>query len=171
MTNPRVLSAIRTHHERYDGSGYPQGLEGTKIPAFGRIAGIVDTYDAMISDRPHAKARSSYQAIQDIHDSADTLFQRELVEYFIKAIGVFPVGSIIELNTGEVGVVISQTVDNRLKPKVMLILDEDKAPRKHLVVIDLSTQPGESNQPLQWWITRELPLNAYGIDPQTYFLG
>ena len=117
LEDPRVLNAIRTHHERHDGSGYPNGLAGNKIPAFGRIAGIIDSYDAMISARPYAAARSSYQAVQEIHGLADSAFQPELVEYFIKAIGVFPVGSIIELNTGEVGVVVSQTENNRPKTK------------------------------------------------------
>jgi len=170
LQDERVISAIETHHERFDGSGYPHGLSGNKIPAFGRIAGIVDTYDAMISERPYATTRSSYQAIQELQKAADTLFQKELVDYFIKAIGVFPVGAIVELNTGEVGVVISQTMDSRLKPKVMLILEADKQPRSHLVIIDLSNQQSDSNQPLQWWITKELPANAYGIDPQKYFL-
>lgn len=170
LNDSRIIDTIETHHERYDGSGYPLGLAGNKIPAFGRIASIVDSYDAMISDRPYAITKSSYQAIQEIQKSAGTLFQPELVEYFIRAIGVFPVGSIVELNTGEVGVVVSQTQDSRLKPKLMLILETDKQPRAHLVIIDLSNQQVESHQPLQWWITKELPANAYGIDPQKYFL-
>ena len=171
LEDQRILIIIETHHERHDGSGYPNGLAGNKIPAFGRIAGIVDSYDAMISVRPYAPARSSYQAIQEIQKSAGTLFQPELVDYFIRAIGVFPVGSIVELNTGEVGVVLSQSDDSRLKPKLMLILEANKQPREHLVIIDLSNQQVESHQPLQWWITKELPGNAYGIDPQKYFLG
>ncbi len=171
MTDPRIIGAVRTHHERHDGSGYPHGLQGNKIPAFGRIAGLIDSYDAMISDRVYAPAKSSYQAVQEISASADVLFQRELVEYFIKSVGVFPVGSIVELNTGEVGVVIAQSSNHRLKPKVMLILEEDKTKRNNLVVIDLSLQQKEdTQQPLQWWITKELPVNAYGIDPQVYFL-
>ncbi len=170
LSDERVIDTIENHHERHDGSGYPQGLAGNKIPAFARIAGIVDTYDAMISERPYATTKSSYQAIQELQKQADTLFQKELVDYFIKAIGVFPVGAIVELNTGEVGVVISQTMDSRLKPKVMLILETDKQPRSHLVIIDLSNQQSDSNQPLKWWITKELPANAYGIDPQKYFL-
>ena len=162
VTDTRIITAIQTHHERHDGSGYPNGLSGNKIPAFGRIAGIVDTYDAMITERPYAKARSSYQAIQEIQKNADVLFQKELVDYFIRAIGVFPVGSIV--------VVTSQSMDHRLKPKVMLILEADKQPRKHLVIIDLSAQQTDPNTPLMWWITKELPGNAYGIDPQKYFL-
>ena len=171
LTDQRILAAVRSHHERHDGSGYPYGLEGNKIPAFGRIAGIIDTYDAMISERPYAEAKSSYQAIQEIHAAANTLFQEELVEFFIKSVGVFPVGSIVELNTGEVGVVIAQSTSHRLKPKLMLILEADKSKRSNLVIIDLAfQQQGDTSKPLQWWITKELPINAYGIDPQQYFL-
>ena len=119
LTDERCLRAIKSHHERHDGSGYPNGLAGVKIPAFARIAGIVDSYDAMVSDRPYATTKSSYDAIQELDRNADKLFQRELVDYFIKAIGLFPVGATVELNTGEVGIVVSQTAGNRLKPKVM----------------------------------------------------
>lgn len=171
LADQGIVAIIETHHERHDGSGYPNGLVGTKIPAFGRIAGIVDSYDAMITERPYAEAKSSYQAIQEIQKQSDVLFQAELVDYFIRAVGVFPVGAIVELNTGEVGVVIAQSEDSRLRPKVMLVLDAEKAPRQHLVIIDLSNQHSDSHQPLQWWITKELPGNAYGIDPQRYFLG
>lgn len=170
MSDVGILNAVRTHHERHDGSGYPHGLEANKIPAFGSIAGIVNTYDAMISERSYATARSSYHAVQVIHDQAGVTFQQELVEYFIKAISVFPVGSIVELNTGEVGVVVSQSENNRLKPKIMLILQEDKLPRNHLVIINLSKQQSNPGLALQWWITKELPTSAYGIDPQQYFL-
>lgn len=170
LDDQRIISAIETHHERHDGSGYPHGLAGPKIPAFGRIAGIVDSYDAMITERPYAPARSSYQAIKEIQKSADQLYQAELVDYFVRAIGVFPVGAIVELNTGEVGVVVAQTENSRLRPKIMLILEADKQPRQHLVIIDLSNQQAEEHQPLQWWITKELAANAYGIDPQRYFL-
>ena len=165
-----VLAAVETHHERYDGSGYPHGLDGVKIPVAGRVAGIVDSYDAMISVRPYASIMSSYQAIQELYRQVDKQFQKELVEYFVKAIGVFPVGSIVELNTGEVGIVVAQSMHARLKPKIMLILDENQRPRRNLLIVDLAAQEGLNSTQLDWWITKELPKNAFGIDPQVYFL-
>jgi hypothetical protein len=98
------------------------------------------------------------------------LYQREIVDHFIQAIGVFPVGAIVELNTGEVGVVVSQHGSRRLKPKIILLLDAQKQPRSHLVVVDLAAQDMEENATLSWWITKELPKNAFGIDPAKYFL-
>lgn len=170
VVNRKVVMALKTHHERYDGSGYPQGLSGSAIPLFGRIAGIVDSYDAMISERPYARAKSSYAAVQELQKQADVLYQKELVEQFIQAIGVFPVGAIVELNTGEVGVVVAQDAHKRLKPKVVLILESDKKPRDQLVIVDLAAQDRGDVTTLSWWITRELPKNAYGIDPEKYFL-
>ncbi|MGD8417091.1 MAG: HD-GYP domain-containing protein [Pseudomonadales bacterium] len=170
VKNNKVLLAVQSHHERFDGSGYPAGLAGNEIPLWGRIGAVVDSYDAMISERPYAEARSSYGAVQELQKQSDVLYQREIVDQFIQAIGVFPVGAIVELNTGEVGVVVAQHNTRRLKPKIILLLDVEKNPRSNLVIVDLSTQDTEENATLSWWITRELPKNAYGIDPAKYFL-
>jgi HD-GYP domain-containing protein (c-di-GMP phosphodiesterase class II) len=168
--NPIILAMIETHHERHDGSGYPLGLSGISIPVFGRIAGIIDSYDAMITERPYATVRSSFNAVMELQKQAGVLFQKELVDYFIKAIGVFPVGTVVELNTGEVGIVIGQDTTRRLRPKVMLILDEDKQSRDEMLITDLGTVDSDPSKPLSVWITKELPQTAYGIDPREYFL-
>jgi len=168
----QVVEMIQTHHERHDGSGYPLGLKANEIPVSGRIAAIVDSYDAMISDRPHTKALSSFEAARELlanaHSESNGLYQKEIVEHFIKAIGVFPVGTIVELNDGSVGVVVSQNDALRLKPKVMLIMDEEKQIKTKFVVIDLAAS-AENGRPAHW-ISKELPTNAYGIDPGKYFL-
>jgi len=170
VVNRKVVMALETHHERFDGTGYPKGLAANEIPLYGRIAAIVDSYDAMISERPYAVARSSYAAVQEMQKQAGVLYQKELVEQFIQAIGVFPVGAIVELNTGEVGVVVAQDTNKRLKPKIVLILEADKKPRNQLVIVDLASQDNDGAATLSWWITREMPKNAYGIDPAKYFL-
>jgi HD-GYP domain-containing protein (c-di-GMP phosphodiesterase class II) len=170
LENSTVLAMVETHHERHDGSGYPHGLSDNSIPVFGRIAGIIDSYDAMITERPYATARSSFNAVMELQKQADVLFQKELVDYFIKAIGVFPVGTVVELNTGEVGIVVAQDSSRRLRPKVMIILDEDKNPREELLIPDLGSVDTDPSKPLSVWITKELPQTAYGIDPTEYFL-
>jgi HD-GYP domain-containing protein (c-di-GMP phosphodiesterase class II) len=167
----RVLTMIETHHERFDGSGYPAGLTGDAIPMVGRIGGLVDCYDAMISERRYASARSTYDAVRELKRVSGTWFQPELVELFVQAVGVFPSGSLIELNTGEVGVVVAQNRFRRLRPQIMLILDANKKLYADFAVIDLNTceintasgQPG-------LWITKGLEPGAYGIDPTEYFL-
>jgi HD-GYP domain-containing protein (c-di-GMP phosphodiesterase class II) len=163
-----VGNIIKTHHERFDGSGYPNGLMNAQIPIFGRIAGLVDSYDAMISPRPYNPAQTSYNALLELEQNGDQLFQKELVEYFISAIGIFPVGSVVELNTGEVGVVVNQNVDRRLRPKVMLILDGNKLPLPELAITDLGAQ--DQGQLSRTWIIHELPKDSHGIDASQYFL-
>lgn len=160
-----VVSIVRWHHERMDGSGYPYGLEGHDIPMFARIAGIVDSYDAMISPRTYAATCSSYEALVELQDHCPAHFQTELVDQFAQAIGLFPNGALIELSTGEVGVVCGQNAGRRLRPKVMIILGTDKSPRAELHIIDLKKLDEQ-----QIRIARELARNEYGIDAREYFL-
>jgi HD-GYP domain-containing protein (c-di-GMP phosphodiesterase class II) len=166
----RVREMIATHHERHDGSGYPRRLKGTEIPVFGRIAGIADSYDAMISRRPWAAPRSSFAAMRELQKLADTRFQREMVEQFMQAIGSFPPGTLVELNTGEVAVVVAENRARRLKPKVMLLLDADKKPRDRHLIIDLYEPDLEDSLSGGTWIVHGLEAGAYDIDAEAYFL-
>ena len=102
IINQDVMAMVAHHHERFDGSGYPQGLAGDEIPPFARIAAIVDTYDAVTSNRSHAPAISPSNAIRMLYKARNTEFQAELVEVFIQAVGVYPAGTIVELSSGEV---------------------------------------------------------------------
>jgi len=163
----RVLDMVATHHERFDGSGYPNGLKGTQIPVFGRLAGIVDSYTAITSDRPYAAAKSSYDAMREFKAASDILFQSEMVEQFIQAIGIFPAGTLVELNTGEVGVVLKERRSARLQPKIALILDADKNRLDKFKELDLFEQ--SAPQPAVW-IERGIEPGAYDVDPDEYFL-
>ena len=166
----KVLNIIACHHERYDGSGYPQGLAANAIPPLARIAGLVDAYDAMLTERPYSPARSSFDAIQELVDTKDVLFQGSMIEHLVQAVGMFPTGSIVELNSGEVGVVVEQNTMRRLRPKLVLILDENKQKRNSLVVLDLSKYGGDEGVTTTLWIARELESGVYGIAPDDYFL-
>lgn len=167
--NMKIKNMIETHHERIDGSGYPLGLKGQAIPLFGRIAAIVDCYDAITSDRAYAEPMSSQEAVKKIYEWRGKDFQKELVEEFIQAIGMFPAGTLIELTTGEVGVVVAESRIRRLRPKIMLILDKNKAPREDYVICNLmDTINDEDGNPLD--IKQALPSGAYGIKADDYFL-
>jgi putative nucleotidyltransferase with HDIG domain len=167
----RIVEMIATHHERLNGDGYPHQLKGDEIPLLGRVAAIVDCYDAMISQRSYATAKSTYDAVRELKQLGGIAFSSEMVELFIQAVGVFPTGTLIELNTGEVGVVTGQNRYRRLRPEVMLILDANKKVREDFSTVDLlacdeNTGKGEPSL----WIARGLERGAYGIDPSEYFL-
>ena len=161
--SPIVRSMLETHHERHDGTGYPKGLAGESIPMFGRIAGIVDSFDAMTSQRPYAQQISTYECLRAFNQLSDKLFQKQIVEQFIQAIGFFPTGTLVELSNESVGVVVRQNSSSKLKPDVIVILDKNKNFKDEFVTISL-----EERKSL--WINKGLEPGSYDIDPTEYFL-
>ena len=162
---PLLLNAVHEHHERYDGSGYPRGLVGDEISTLGGMAGLVDSYAAMISARPYAQPISVQQALHDLYTTRNRMFKSDLVEEFIQCVGVFPVGSLVELNTTEVAVVVSQNRSRRLKPRVMLVLDSSRQSFARPVMLELIYDPPTpSGEPYR--IVRGLQAGLYDYDPQ-----
>jgi len=166
----RVLDMVAYHHERFNGSGYPNGLKAGEIPVYGRIAGIVDTYDAMITSRPYASTQSSFGALRELRALAGIEFQAEIVDQFTQAIGMFPTGTLVLLNTGEVAVVTAQSRIRRLRPEVMIILDQDKKPLEDFRVVDLNQVTATADDQSSLWIESGLEPGAFGIDPADYYL-
>ena len=160
---------VMQHHERLDGSGYPQGLRGRQISIDGAIAGLVDSYSALTSVRPYAEQVSPSAALNMLHKVRGTFFDEILVEEFIQCIGIYPVGSTVELNTGEVGIVIAQNLARRLQPRVMVILDAGLQPVRPQVVLDLVKEPkARPDEPYQ--IKRTLPRDELPIDLEQLFI-
>jgi HD-GYP domain-containing protein (c-di-GMP phosphodiesterase class II) len=160
-----LMSAVSEHHERFDGSGYPKGMQGEQISLLGGMAGLVDSYTAMISARPYSKPMSVQKALHELYGKRDQAFKSDLVEEFIQCVGVFPVGSLVELNTDEVAVVVSQNRARRLKPRVMLVLDSHRqsfaAPIMLELIYDPPTPTGEPYR-----IVRGLEAGLYDYDPR-----
>jgi HD-GYP domain-containing protein (c-di-GMP phosphodiesterase class II) len=157
------------HHERVDGSGYPKGLRGPEIGQFGLIAAIVDTFDALTVQRPYADPVSPSAAISMLYKWRGVYFDAQLVEQFIRCIGIFPVGSLVELNTGEVGVVIAQNAAKRLLPRVMVIRDAQKNPMMPHKLLDLARTPMASKEE-PYRIRGTLEQGAVEFDPAQLFL-
>ncbi|VBB05631.1 Hypothetical protein LUCI_0841 [Lucifera butyrica] len=126
------------HHERYDGSGYPRGIKAEEIHIFSRIVAIADVYDALTADVSYRKALPVYEALAIIMKSGGTYFDEELVNAFADNIAIYPVGCVVRLNTGEFGVVVSSTRENKTKPVVRIISDENKQRINRLVEVDLA---------------------------------
>jgi hypothetical protein len=140
-------------------------LRGDEISTFGGMAGLVDSYAAMVSARPYAQPMSVQQALHDLYASRNQAFKSDLVEEFIQCVGVFPVGSLVELNTGEIAVVVSQNRSRRLKPRVMLALDANRQPFAKPVMMELIYDPPTpTGEPYR--IVRGLQAGLYDYDPQ-----
>lgn len=159
---------IERHHERYDGKGYPTGLAAEDIGLYGSMAGIVETFSSITSHQPYSAARSSAQAVSILVALRDLAFQGELVDQFIQVVGVYPIGSLVKLNTGEVGIVIKQNSLWRLKPMVSIVIDTDGRKLPSPMTIDLVRPPQLDAKPIA--IAAELPAGSYGINARDYFL-
>ena len=167
--DPELLSVISRHHERYDGSGYPDGLKGDEIGLYGQMAGVVDTYCAMTRERPWGEALSPQEALEEVNKLRSTWFSESVIDAFVQCVGLYPVGTLVELNSGEVGVVIGQNRVRRLKPRVLVLLAPDKSPNAHPAALDLLYEPA-SPDGSPYAIKRALPPGAHGIDPQEFYL-
>jgi len=118
---PAVFEMVMYHHDRHDGSGYPHDIQGSTIPPMGRIAGIVDCYDAMTTRTSYSPALAAYDAAREMNEMRDKQFSAEVVEQFLHTIGMFPTGSVIELSDGSAGLVLEQNPGNLLQPKVLVL--------------------------------------------------
>ncbi len=157
------------HHEHFDGSGYPRGLRGGAIALPGMIAAIVDAFDTLIAPPPQGKHMSPSNALNLIYKGRGTLFQPALVEQFIQCVGVYPVGSAVELNTGEIGVVIAQNPLRRLQPRVMVVKDAKGYESRPYKMLDLAREPKATADEI-YRIRRTLEYDAIRVDPRELFL-
>lgn len=160
--DPVVRDAALSHHERMDGGGYPKGLAGSAINRFTRMISIVDAYDAITSDRAYKKGLSNGDALRILYEQSGKHYDGELVEAFIRMVGIYPPGSVVQLNSGEVAVVLSTRPDRKLFPTVELVLDGQGKPCPSRV-LRLSERPLTS-QGQPYSITRALPDGASGFD-------
>ena len=118
-----IREGVLSHHERYDGSGYPKGLHGKQIPFFGRIIAVADVYSALTSARPYRSAYQVAEAIEYIMGNAGRQFDSGVVKAFLKVVSPYPIGSCVKLSSGEKAVVAEQHPENPLRPVIFLIDD------------------------------------------------
>lgn len=112
------------HHERLDGGGYPRQLAGKQILEYGQIAAVADTFDAVVADRPYRKGYSTPEGVLILKKLSNTFFHPDIVDAFTANIAIFPVGSLLHLNTGHIAVVTSVTKLNSSRPVVNVICDD-----------------------------------------------
>jgi HD-GYP domain-containing protein (c-di-GMP phosphodiesterase class II) len=125
MTLPSIHIALQ-HHEKYDGTGYPRGLSKEDIHEYSRIVSIADVYDAITSDRPYRKALLPHEAYELMLFNGSQHFDPVILPLFLQRIAIYPVGTVVRLNTGDIGVVISVPPEMPLRPTLRLILDKNR---------------------------------------------
>ena len=121
--DPIAFKVLAEHHERYDGSGYPHGLRGAAISPGGRMAAIVDVYDAITAKRVYRGPINPAEAVRKLFEWSERRFDRELAHAFIKTIGIYPAGSLVRLESGRLGIVLRQDEGGLMAPVVRVIYD------------------------------------------------
>ncbi|MDO9050939.1 MAG: HD-GYP domain-containing protein [Methylotenera sp.] len=163
-----VILTVSQHHERIDGSGYPHHLTGKQISLAGQMAGLVDSYCALTTSKVYAEAVYNQIALEELYTLRGVKFNSALIDQLVQFLGMYPVSSLVELNSGEIGVVIQQNTVRRLLPRVMILLNPDKTKNEYPAVINLiNAPPTPSGDP--YIIVRGLPPNSYGLSPSNYY--
>ncbi|VAW82692.1 HDIG domain protein [hydrothermal vent metagenome] len=164
-----VIAIVRDHHERIDGSGYPDKLAGAAISVHTRIVSIVDTYDSILNGTNGYESMSVDDVLKSLYAWRHDLFDELLVEKFIQCVGIYPLGSVVELRTGQIGIVVSSRPDARLLPRIMLILDVHREPVEPPQMINLAMFK-EKLDTDDFEIKRLVDGQRYNIDVRQYIL-
>jgi putative nucleotidyltransferase with HDIG domain len=138
----QVLDVCLHHHEKYDGSGYPHRLTGEQISLFARMGAICDVYDAITSDRPYKKGWCPADSIRQMAEWSGH-FDKKILQAFVKCIGIYPVGTLVRLESGRIGVVIEQHDNALLTPKVKVFFSARSRLPIEQTVVDLAKRAGE----------------------------
>lgn len=159
-----VLDIVQMHHERIDGQGFPRGLKGEEIPYHARIVGLVNLYDSLTTERPYRPGRTADEVLQELYAERDKTFGAELVQEFIQCIGVYPIGSLVELDNGALGVVVGSTPTSRLKPTVLLVCTPSGEYYEKRLLLNLAAEPDVDGGPTTRYIRRVVDPAHYDID-------
>lgn len=158
-----VLRGIAEHHERLDGSGYPKKSRADAIGLHGRMAGIADTFCGLTALRAYANPLSVEDGLSALHGWSGSLFDADLVEQFVLAIGVFPIGTLVELKSGEVAAVVDRSPAPNASPRLVVLTAADKGPLRSTRDRAGEQKPDQAYSGTQVRIARGLASGAYGL--------
>ncbi|WP_444998051.1 HD-GYP domain-containing protein [Aliikangiella sp. IMCC44359] len=163
---PSCIDVAYSHHERLSGQGYPRGLKGDQISTNVRIVSIIEVFDSLTSHQTYRKGMSVMDAYKILMAGKNTHFDEALILKFIKWRSIYPPGCIVEMENGEVGIVIKAHKEHKLKPKVLLVLNEYKQPRQERMIDMTQLVLDPESKPYK--IIRAYENMAFGIDLQQY---
>lgn len=162
-----VFHVIAEHHERFNGSGYPQSLKGDQINQMALICAIADVYDRLTTAGLAKRACLPQEALALIFQGAEEEYPRILVEHFTKLMGIYPVGSFVKLESGEMGLVIKINREHLLSPQIVMLFDMGGQRIDKLQVRDLSRFKESERD--SWKISCSLDPGYFGINPADVF--
>ncbi len=158
---PIALAVAAEHHERVDGSGYPLHKSSAEISLYGQMAAIADVYDALTTDRVYHKALEPHQALRKLLEWSNHHFDPTLVQQFIRCVGIYPVGTLVRLHSGRLGVVVETGRQGLLQPVVRVVMDVKRRAFLTAQDVDLSQLPKQSEERI---VNAEVP-SQWDIDP------
>ncbi len=162
-TPQAIITIIRAHCERYDGSGYPMHLMKDEIPLLAQIAGLVSYYEEITNRRVQENSLDPTRAVEHLYQLRDKKFMSELLEEFICSMGIYPVGTIVELNSKEIAIIVAQNSKNQLLPQVLILRDIKRQPVTLFKVLDLY-EISEVRDNVRPKIVNTYTLGTFGID-------
>ncbi|QPK63091.1 HD-GYP domain-containing protein [Methylomonas sp. LL1] len=166
---PGAIDVAHMHHERLDGAGYPRKLSAEQITPYSRIVAIADMYDAVSSDRVYKPGKSHLEAIKIMTDVSGGHLDPALTMKFIECLGIYPAGSIVELASGQIALVLEVNPKAKLKPRIMIIQEKLNKPCLEYVV-DLA-MVSQNVDGRQFAIKRVLRPEECGVDLLNYLQG
>ena len=140
-----VLDVCLHHHEKMDGSGYPDALKADQISLFAKMGAVCDVYDAITSNRPYKTGWDPAESLRKMAEWADGHFDKMVFQAFVKSLGIYPIGSLVKLTSGRLGVVVEQTGKSLTTPSIKIFFSTKSNLRIPPEVIDLS-QPGTTEK-------------------------
>ena len=165
--SPVVATVALTHHEQLDGKGYPRRLMDDNISHFTKIVAIANAYDSMTIDKPNQRSKTHLEATHILTNLSGTHFDATLVVKFIECIGVYPPGSLVEMTNGSVALVLESHEKSKLRPKVILILDEQKQPiPEQLIDLSMMTKDNQGNV---YTIRNIIKAKDWNLDVSQYY--
>lgn len=163
LMTPGALDIVLSHHERINGSGYPKGQTAEEIQYFTKIVSITDVYDAITSDRVYHDGMTPHEGLKKMYDWMPDNFDEPLMQAFIRTIGIYPVGSVVEFNTGHIGIIVKLNEEQKLKPVVMMLMNRNKEyyPKRKLINLASPMWQGNKDIPV---IQRIVDAKEFNID-------
>ena len=163
---PGAVDVAHNHHEHLVGTGYPRGLDKSALSVFTKVVTVVDTYDAITSDRVYQRGKPHLMALGILVKGMNQHYEANYVTQFINCIGFYPQGNLVELSTGELGIIVEQNKTDRLKPKILLIQDHNKKPVEERL-LDLALNPCDATGK-RYAVKQVARAQDYGIDLAKY---